>query len=223
MRFHFCATILVLAYTTGCASFSSTMLNRLEDNSFVGNSNGDLCSNDTARPFKGVPITLQVPSHLDVFIEETYYLEDKDSAAASLQLVRIGRILNVRTEVIKSKKVFVVDFKRPASGSLNLTADFNEQQYFKQIVSQLEDTTIVDSANLLGTALKFATAKPASAGGDGTRSLPKHLRQVRVVAYRRFDINDPDYEMQVEEFVNTHLNSCDSCNTSPTYDLAAGK
>lgn len=204
---------VVVCFTCGCTTFSSTMLNRLDDGSFVGNSNGTARHNNSARPYKGIPITLHVPTHLDVYIEETYYLQEESGKEFSE--VNTGRLLNVRAEPIKTKKVFLVDFKRPASGTLEMGAKFNDQQYFDKIESKLVDTTIIDSAKLLNTVLKFATAKPAAFNPS---TLPRHLRQTRVVAYRRFDINEPDYEQQVEAFVNLHLNDCDRCFQSPDYD-----
>jgi hypothetical protein len=212
-----CLGLTLVVSAVGCTSLSSTMLNRLDDNSFVGNSNGDACSRGRTRPFKGVPITLQVPSHVDVSIDETYYLAN-DATTGTLTELPIGRILNVRTEVIKTKKVFIVDFKRPASGTLNLDAKFNDDQYLKSITSHLEDTTIKDSAALLGTVLKFATGKQTS-GTQGPAPSPNFSRQTRTVAYRRFDINEPDFEGQVDAFVSRHLNNCnESCEQVPTYD-----
>lgn len=223
------------------------MLNRLDDNSFVGNSNGQASSQSSARPFKGIPITLKVPSHLDVYIEEVYYMQDDgDDQRTLTDALSDTRIMNVRTELIKSKKVFTVDYKRPGAGTLNLSTKFSDEQYFQSISRALQDTTIVDSANLLNTALG-GTSDPATATGtlpalvapttptSGTQSAPptlipsgptavqaamleSHIRDTRVVAYQRFDINDPDFELQVDAFVSLHLNNCDRCGQSPLYD-----
>ncbi len=202
----------------GCQSFSSTMLNRLGDNSFVGNSNGYGKAGSQARPFKGIPITLQVPSHLDVYIDEVYYLQDGGDKAQIVEPLADTRILKVRTELIKTKKVFTVDYKRPGSGTLNSNTQLSDEQYFKSISNSIIDTTITDSAALLNTVL---TGRSTSADGPTTaqQSLMSNLvRDTRVVAYKRFDINDPDFEYQVEAFVNQNLNDCDQCGQSPTYD-----
>jgi hypothetical protein len=223
------------------------MLNRLSDNSFAGNSNGTTDGKSGARPFKGIPITLRVPSHLDVYIEEVYYMKDDGDDKAALSDSLTGtRILNVRTDLIRTKKVFTVDYKRPASGTLNLETEFSDEQYFQSISRALQDTTIVDSANLVNTALGGTSDPAQSAGtlpgvvpptvpGSGPQTerpatvpsgptaaqaamLTEHVRDTRIVAFQRFDINDPDYEFQVDRFVSQHLNNCDQCGRSPTYD-----
>ncbi|MSR57640.1 MAG: hypothetical protein EXS05_08205 [Planctomycetaceae bacterium] len=131
-----CAAVACLTCLVGgCTSFSTTMLNRLDDNSFVGNSNGEPHRNESARAYKGIPITLQVPSHVDVYIEETYFLQEAEGSTTDrtiLEEAPVGRLFGVRAEIIKSKKVFLVDFKRPGSGTLDLDASFSDQQYFKQ-------------------------------------------------------------------------------------------
>lgn len=207
------ASIALAISVSGCTSFKSTMLNRLDDNSFVGNSNGMSFRNNATRPFKGVPVTLQVPSHLDVFIDEVVYLTHNGD---QLDAVNTGRLLNVRTQIVKTKKVVFVDFKRPGSGTLELDTKFSDQQYFTSIDSKLTDTTIKDSAALVAQAASMFSGTKASAGDQATP--PKYFKQSRVVAYKRFDINEPDYEQQLEAFVETHLNQCDSCEQSPLYD-----
>lgn len=217
----------------GCQSFSSTMLNRLGDNSFIGNSNGYADCANGARPFKGIPITLQVPSHLDVFIDEVYYLQGETKTCGEGEDQTISyttineplsddssrtRILNVRTKLIKTKKVFTVDYKRPGSGSLNSNTTFSDEQYFKSITNSLTDTTITDSAALLDTVLKGVSTDAAGPTAEQMEAFKDVVRDTRVVAYKRFDINEPDFEMQVEAFVNQHLNNCDRCGQSPTYD-----
>lgn len=211
LKSRWCAALAgLVCLVGGCTSFSTSMLNRLDDNSFVGNSNGDPCRKCQTRPYKGIPITLQVPSHVDVYIEETYFLQEAEESTADrtiLEEAPIGRLFGVRAEVIKSKKVFLVDFKRPASGTLDLDASFSDQQYFKSIASKLEDTTIQESAKLVGTVLKFATGKSTAA--DAAVLPNTVLRKSRVTAYRRFDINEPGYEQQLEAFVNQQLGVCD--------------
>lgn len=219
-------TRLILAYSiilalTGCQTFSSTMLNRLGDNSFIGNSNGYANGTSQARPFKGIPITLKVPSHLDVYVEEVFYLQDPGDGGSIRETLDDTRMLQVRTDLIRTKKVFTVDYKRPGSGTLNSTTNFSDDQYFKKIDNSIDDTTITDSAALLNTALKGVTGISTAADGpttDQTGLLSNLLRDKRVVAYKRFDINDPDFELQVEMFVNQHLNNCDHCGSQPSYD-----
>lgn len=221
----------------GCASFSTTMLNRQDDNSLWGNSNGDLKGNDQkARPYKGVPITLKLPTHLDVFIDEEYYIKI-DGNTISEPLESQCRLLSVRDELVYSDKVFTVDFKRPASGTLGLTLGFDEdEQYFNKIDSKLEDDTITASAALVAGVINSLQAQNKFAEKTSTAEEKEQREQEekvaddnaimnglltsdrRVVAYQRFDINAMDFELQVADFVNQHLNCCNQCGTAPTYD-----
>ncbi len=230
-RFQFkIATLLLLVIATGCQSFSSTSLSRMENNSFSGDSNGLEKRLGKTRPFKGVPITLQIPTHVDVFIEEIYYL-NLNGIQASECLLDGGdssRLLNVKTEIIKSDKIFTVDFKRPGSGTLGLGLDFNDEQYFNQIDSKLVDTTIKDAAALAAQTIDSVGAivgRSTSANQPSTEEIAllrekDIVRDTRTVAYMRFDINAVDFELQLEQFVNRHLNSCNQCGQPPTYDSA---
>ncbi|HET6328504.1 MAG TPA: hypothetical protein VFG04_27725 [Planctomycetaceae bacterium] len=200
----------------GCSSFSSTMLNRMDDGTLVANPNGRPRPKDRARPYKGIPVALQVPTHLDVFIDETYYLAPSASGDGTFDELPFGRLLNVRTQLIKTKKVVMVDFKRPIAGTLDADAKFTDQQFFSSIDNQLLDTTITDTGALVATILKSAT--PATGELPTGPTLTGEIKRSRVVAYQRFDINAPDYEQQLEAFVNHHLNDCDHCNVRPCYD-----
>jgi hypothetical protein len=205
----------MLLLFSGCASFSSTVLSRLDDNSYVGNSNGNPNIFCGTRPYKGVPITLSVTTHLDVFIEETYFMQPKEQQFGGksdlTDVATVRPIRNVRAEQVKSKKVFLVDMKRPGSGTLTGGMEFNDQQYFDKITGEIADTTIKDSTALLATIItKLPTGKQTA----GESQAPfEYLKRTRVAAYKRFDINAPDFETQVDTFVSQHLycvgNACD--------------
>jgi hypothetical protein len=208
----------------GCTSFTSTALKRFDDNSYSGQSNGDHELHGSARPFKGIPITLKVPTHLDVYVDETYFVKLEKDRATEILNGRM-RLLKIRTKVIRSDKVFTVDFKRPASGYLDLDMSFDEdEQYFKKIVSKLQDDTISDTADLIATSINSIAALQAS-----KNQLPPTIeeelaiagieRDTRVVAFRRFDLNSASFEQDLECFVNEHLNACHRCGTPPDYDL----
>jgi len=217
-----CAAAMLLV-SAGCTSFSSTVLSRLDDGSYVGESNGKPAAMGQARPFKGIPITLKVPTHLDVFIDEVYFVKLEQKRAVEI-LDRKTRLLQVRTAIVNSDKVFTVDFKRPASGFLDLDITFEEEeQYFKKIVSQLQDDTITDTANLVGTVIKSfagvsASTETLSPGLESALAGAQIERDIRVVAFKRFDINSPFFEEEVECFVNLHLNNCNRCGMRPDYD-----
>lgn len=225
-KFVSCILLLLVVTSSGCKSYSTTALNRLGSGIFTGDSNGKPKPGCRTRPYKGIPVTLRVPTHLDIYIDETYFVKiDSGNKTASEPLAGRCRLLNIRTQVIESEKVFTVDFKRPASGVLDLDLTFNQdEQYFSKIVSQLQDDTIEDTAALVAQAINSIQAFQTSTGDDNDAEKQMManaslIEDKRVVAYQRFDIDDPDFEYQVEQFVNQHLNHCNQCDSVPRYDL----
>jgi hypothetical protein len=196
------------------------MINRLDGGTFIGNSNGTSKGNGQPRHFKGIPITLEVPTHLEIFITETVYRKLKEDGESVVWEEPLDlRIYNVRTNVVRTKKLFTVDFKRPAAGTLEIDAQLSDEQYFKKITSKLQDETITQSADLLSTVIKAVS----TASGPTAAQLQKMTnvsREFRDVAYKRFDLNAPGFEWDVECFVNDQLSKCHSCSTGATYDVA---
>jgi hypothetical protein len=124
------------------------------------------------------------------------------------------RNLSVKSEIIKTKKVFTVDFKRPAAGVLGYDAQF-ANQYFTEINNSVTDRTITDSADAIANVVP-ALAKLAAAGQGVTPEFGAGLKDrivkgERVVAYQRFDIDSPSFECDLEAFVAQHVN-CTDCN-----------
>ena len=201
----------------GCTSISSTLVNRTDSDVFIGNSDGKPSSHESATPYKGVPITLRVPTHLDVAIKESIWLDKSGTTICYVKAT--NRHLFVETKLVETDKVFTVDVKRPAAGTLTYTLGFGDNdpaknldnsQYFKSIAASIVDTTINDVntslQTLLPTIQKLA-AKPTGAG-DNIENL---IEENRVVAWKRFDLDAPDFEAQVACFVELHLNACNSC------------
>lgn len=112
-------------------------------------------------------------------------------------------------EHVKTKKIFLVDIKRPASGSLESTIDFNGNQYFDKIAATSVDTTITDSAALVETIIsKLPVAGRPVDGEANPPALPETFTpRTTTVAYRRFDINSPCFEQDLGDFVDQHLNN----------------
>lgn len=195
MRSRFTALWLLSALAfAGCTSMSSTMLTRNESN---------LCW-QKIKHLKGVPITVKVPTHLKVYVYEKHFLEERDG---QIQVVKLDFVIrDFASEFLYTEKVFTVDFKRPAAGSYNLDLDLTEDQYIQKISHDVTDETIKDVTALLGAlpglGIKFAE------GGEGERgTLDERLKEVKaVVAVGLFEIDDPEFEAQVTEFVNCHMN-----------------
>jgi hypothetical protein len=221
--------LLCLLIPTGCRSISSTPISRFDNNALAGNSNGQPRWFCNARPHKGVPVKLKVTTHCDVFIKERYCVELQDANAPStasatnkkprLQLeepLAASPLTFVESIPVQTDQVVLVDFKRPGSGSLNLDATFTEEQYFKKISSKLQDDTITDSAALIKNIAKFA-GTPVAANSKAAEPESANRKWLeRTIAYQRFDINDPLYEIKLEDFVNTHLHACTNPSCSAT-------
>lgn len=169
-----------------------------------------------------MPVKLKVQTHLDVFIKEKYALclvggskvnqwHEKQLGSTEESPIRL---LYVEATKVMGEQVVITDFKRPASGTVDLTLDFNDDQYFKKIDSTITDNTITDSAALLTTILSGTGIISAKSFADQTDTIdtPEIKWQERTIAYQRFDINSPDFEQQVEEFANHHLNNCNNCS-----------
>jgi hypothetical protein len=191
------------------------------DNSVSGDSNGLYrWFRSKSRPYRGVPVKLRVRTHVDVYVKERYVLTrvggDKSNQWMEKSLGDCKaptRLLFVDTEEIYGDQVVITDFKRPASGSIDMDVEFNEQSYFKNVHSKVVDTTITDSTALLTTVLTGTGILKASLDGNTLESYNTESLQwqERVVAYQRFDINAADFEQQLEKFIIDHLNSCNQC------------
>lgn len=199
----------------GCTSISSTLLNRSDDDTFYGNSNGEQGLHDTTKPFKGIPITVRVPTHVDIYVrEKVRFLVGTDEID---YLVTPTRNLSLDTKLIYTNKVFTVDPKRPAAGSLNYTMDFGDgrpnDQYFEQIKSKITDQTIEDITTALATVTTAITTSTEENEGSKSNLPAGVLEKTRTVAWKRFDVDALDLEHQISEFVGVHMNNCHSCDS----------
>ena len=208
----------------GCTSVSSTLLNRTDGDMFYGNSNGKLKSEGQTRPFEGIPITVKVPTHVDVAIKEK--IRFKIGHNSIQRLMTCKRHLFVDTSLIHTDKVFTVDIQRPAAGTLDYEVEFGtgaDRQYFDSIKSKIVDETIADTTTAINAVI---TAIRTNAGeGDKLTDSTGLIEEVRTVAWKRFDIDAPDFELAVSEFVDRHLNCCNSCqeyaaSNCPNFELA---
>ncbi len=209
-----CALTLILP---GCASFSTIPLTRQDSDVVAADSNGQTRWCSRTRPFRGIPMKVKVQTHVDVCIEERYVLYKGEKFETWREKPLAHKFYSVKCTPVVTDQIVITDFKRPASGTLDLTIDFTDDQYLDKVSSKLTDTTITDSAALLTTII----TKTGIAGFADDTTPPVSDRwqwKKRTVAYQRFDINAPDFEQQLEQFVNLHMNSCNRCSGMPTYD-----
>jgi hypothetical protein len=216
MRQLFVWPLLTLA-AAGCGSIRTTPLDRTEADTYVVNPHHPIC---------GVPVMLRVPTHLKVAVIEKRYWSVCATDATLKPLQAKRPILDVEHNLEYTEKMFVVDPVKPLSGDQAYGFTYagtdedhpnrNGKGYLSGMRYKSVDTSIVDSAALIGTALKrFAPPKADAAFAD-TKEDSKPVQNViittRVIAFRRFDVNAPDLEHAVTVFLCSHLNH--ACNHS---------
>ncbi|TWU02436.1 hypothetical protein [Stieleria varia] len=190
----------------GCSSSRSTMLARNECNT-GWNKIGHL---------HGTPITLRVPTHLRVYVYQTHYMEQIDVAGIKRwQKVDMPPIYDFGSETLYNDKIFTTDFIRPAAGAFNLDVNYTEDQYIERVQQDITDETLKEIGNLVSKipALFAAPGGAALAGGDNGAETLKEVKSV--LAANVFEIDDPNFEVNVSEFVERHLN-CRGPHCAPT-------
>lgn len=217
------STLLLPTLLAGCTSISSTFLQRADDDAMLGISNGKTGIHDHTRPFKGIPVTLKIPTHLDLAIVETLLFTDDPTSGKLTHLPLSKRHLDVQPSLQLSDKVFTVDLKRPAAGSLDYEIEFQNEkdspQYFQQISYHVVDQTLKDISAVIANLKPIQPTPAFPTANQKSSDFPSLSPLVRTIAWKRFDIHAPDFEDQVLAFVNQNLNDCHSCSLTPNDDL----
>ncbi|MBL8810739.1 MAG: hypothetical protein JNM43_11225 [Planctomycetaceae bacterium] len=189
-----------LGVISGCRSTSSIMFSRNE-------SNTAWCQ---FKKVDGVPITVKIPTHLKLYVYDKYFLEiDKIAGSERLAKADIPILRDFAHEMIYTEKVVMVDFKRPAAGSSNLKVDFTEDQYIKNMQQDITDETLQRVNELVATTLpSFVEAS----GGTEPQKIEDRIKEVKsIVAVGMFDVDDPNFEMLVQQFLQDHVNCSAGC------------
>ena len=202
----------------GCSSFRTIAVDRLDNDMVIVNPN---------HPMKGVPVSLRVPSHLELCVIETTYWEKQDIPGGKPTLGPLHTCRATRSithDVKYTEKVFLVDPMRPAAGTQKhgFTFQSNDSRntkdagkgYLQKVEYKIDDQTITESANLLANSLGLINALQTSAN----QAQPNKSGLVstdRTVAFARFDINSPSYEQDVADFLDNNVN-CARTTTCPT-------
>lgn len=208
------ATLMMVTYV-GCASMDSTMLARNESNSGW----------ERHPHLRGVPITVKVPTHVKLYVYEKHFFIPTEAGIRRLELPYAVRDFSY--DFIESEKIFTVDFKRPGAGDFNLRLDMKADQYIDKVQHDVTDKTLEDVTALIGSiapggifGTPVAPQKSAAetAGGSFKEGIPaEHLKEVNsVVAVGMFEIDAPDFEQQITEFVNCHLNKAHDAFVVPS-------
>ena len=138
-----------------------------------------------------------------------------DAATVGYTLVSFSPAqLIVETHLEYTDKVFLVDFRRPAGGILNLKgAAMDDEQYFSNIQAEVTERTLEDVSTAIETVQGAIvpkpttpnTAKPTAANTSAAEAVSTVDFQKSVVATQRFDISEPDWEARMMAFVNERL------------------
>jgi hypothetical protein len=195
--------------SNGCASITST---------WYGDDGCQTCEKAT-KHLKGVPTTLDVPTHLHVYVVMTRYgTVSTETNKGAVNFVPELETKSVGVEPVVQKEIFTVDFKRPASGSLAYDLKFDvNKQYITKIDNSLDDRTIASVAALISQVLKTV---PTIAGGrstsdqvaTGTDLIPFQ----EVIASEMFALNEPNVQERIQAFLDTYINHCDrQCGPCP--------
>ena len=194
------STICLLFFAVGCTSIRSTVVQRGADGKYTGN---HLSTKTT-----GVPVKLRVPTHVDISIQEVYYVDDKTGEVLDSE----QRILEVADPVtVYEYQLFTVDVPRPLAGSLNLTGQENgftldDNQQITGLGGTITDNTISQTAAIFGSdSLGGALANLQSTGTGGSEDL---TRQERVIATKRFDISVPNWHSEMNAWVESYMGNC---------------
>lgn len=180
---------------------------------------------------KGIPVTVKIPTHVDAVINEQYFITKGKSVASdgsldanreTTQIPNLGKPLRtVSLSTVYTPKVLTTNFVRPAAGTLGIGSETEDgismdpDNYFASIKAKIDDQTVEDVNSAIPSiktilGIPSPVASKVSAGGD-----PTELAQCEsfsaVIAYRRFDINTPGWEYELQEFVDSHIN----CQQAP--------
>ena len=213
---------LVLVLPLGCSSMTTVLLDRNEDGSLSRN-----CPN----PIHGIPVMLKVPSHLDINVREVTYWSASDNELTPINSPYSHR--EVDSNLQYTEKMFVVDPMKPGAGTENYGFTFKSgvanpksdsagHGYLDSVTYRVEDKTITQSATLLANVLPLLKKPPTLATKTSAEAFGL-ITTSRVIAFRRFNINAPDFEQQVASFLDMYLNDCNRCNETlaPHAPLAA--
>jgi len=189
--------VLISTIAAGCSSSRSTMLTRNECNTGW----------NKISHLHGTPITLKVPTHLRVYVYEKHFMEKVDIAGViRWQKVEMPAVYDFGSETLYTDKIFTTDFIRPAAGAFNLKVDYTQDQYIQKVQQDITDETLKEVGNLIEKLPGLFVPKPAGAK-LAAGEIGDSLREVKsVIAANVFEIEDPNFETNVSEFVQTFLN-----------------
>lgn len=219
MRYFTVLILVVFCSNSSCTSFRTTSLGRLDTDSLFVDCMG------RKHKGKGIPVKMKVPSHVTVTVYEQQVLI-RGKEGVKLQSFSPPQY-EVQTGLAYTDKVFLVDFVRPAGGTLNLMGvgedsgiAFDDEQYFKSVRAEAQEQTMQQVIKALETVGGFSIeGKKVNAVGsetsaqfvDGDTTLTNVHFEKSIVAYQRFDLARPHWEDEMNSLVAKYLGECGSC------------
>jgi hypothetical protein len=196
--------LLPLLGAVGCSSIRSDLFT------------DDGCQDCTKvkKHLHGVPTTLDVPTHVAVYVIRTSYGRVSDKGEVTFVPELESR--SVAAESVVQKEVFTVDFKRPAAGSLKYNVKFDtRKQYITKISNTSNDQTITSVANLMAQILRTAPtlgrggAAGGTDGGQTATQIEDLMPFQEVVVGELFALSEPNVQERIQGFLDLYLNNCD--------------
>ncbi|QDV19323.1 hypothetical protein Pan153_39880 [Gimesia panareensis] len=222
MRFVLVSCLLFSLLLAGCTSFKTMTLGRLDSDSLFVECFG--------HKQKGVPVKLKVPTHVVVSIYEQQVLI-RGNDGVKLQSFSPPQF-EVESKLAYTDKVFLVDFVRPAGGSLTLGENrtegisFDDDQYFKTIQAKVTEQTMHQVGAALDTVKGALTGSDTQEKGGVVKTVgdTSNLKfEKSIIACQRFDLARPHWEEEVNAFVEDYIGECTICPVPSNQAVSPGQ
>ncbi len=203
------ALIACLVVSCGCNSIRTTVIDRTEQDCMVVN---------PGAPLRGIPVSLRVPTHLELRVIEVTHWQKRIVPGESPTLVPLSTRRPTRLvehDICETEKIFLVDPVKPVAGTSKFGFSFKSKTaggkgdagkgYLDEVNYQIDDESIKKSSELVSNAVGLITAMQINAvQGQPTKS--QLVTTERAVAFARFDVDSPTFESDVESFLDCNLN-----------------
>ena len=155
---------------------------------------------------KGIPVTLEVPTHLKLtFVRQQYWVPKEGDAGRFLQNDKDALVtFDLKHDFIKEKKIFLVDFKRPAAGTMEFGAAIDKDTSgFTNVSYKVNDLTIETIGKQVNDLVKNilpALGKRTTVVASDTAAT-KLVTIDSIVATTIVKLDDPAFQEKVREFL----------------------
>jgi hypothetical protein len=192
----------VVIALSGCTSIKTRPIIRSSD--------GKFSAHCLPKATKGVPCKFKVESGVRGEIQETIFIDPTTGQVAGTG----NRIYDVSLAPVYTDQVFTVHIPRPLAGTLDLTGEkegyqFNADGYLHKIGATIDDTTIEDITTALGEDSLGGFLKGKKTAATVSVNPTKFIQQTRTIAVREFSYGNPNWEIEMNDWVNQYQ----YCNT----------